>query len=651
MTYYHNTIKVFLFSCIFILFSQSSFAQSFDPTKVEYLWPTNADIYLSASFGETRFSHFHAGIDVKTWGREGFEIYATRDGYLHRLGLSPFGYGNVIYLKHEDGSVSVYAHLRNFIEPLEQLADSIRLSDFSYRFNTIMDDQSIRFKKGDLIGYSGSSGSGPAHLHFELRTPTESPFNPLMTNIKIKDNIKPRFSRISLEPLSRESTIQGRNGRVLRRPRVQSGVFDFGDIKTYGPFGIAVDVSDRADDVLNVYAVHSLKLFIDDSLYYETRADSFSYNQTRLVKIDRVYELLNTTRKGYQKLYVSDGNDLPFIQSKQPLRALNLGSGKYKIKVIATDFSGNKTTAKLTVQVLPFEPSSSLQGLRTYDPSHITLKKIWSEELFKSWKWDRDYIQTSLSKDDYLGLIGFLDGAAIMHTGLSDQDLIDYKRYDSLKVIGPFGNSATVYSLKPSQLKGNYQLYNTNNAYKLEVPYQAILDTIPIMLLDTENSGIEIFPDLYPFMENFVLSTTKNNPAMLNHNAVFVQKSANETQTYAGGYFDKKNSTLSLSSYMPGRFYISADSTAPKISSLSYYRRKRDRKRLPGFKVSDNLSGIDFNATKVWLNDQQGIVEYNPDLGVIMYYHPNVKAKSGDILRVRLVDQANNVTEVALPLP
>jgi len=651
MIHYSNAIKVFLLSIALFSLTLTTYAQSFDPTKVEYLWPTNADIYLSASFGETRFSHFHAGIDVKTWGREGFEIYATRDGVLHRLGLSPFGYGNVIYLKHDDGSVSVYGHLRNFIEPLEQLADSIRLSDYSYRFNETITDPEIRFKKGDLIGYSGSSGSGPAHLHFELRTPTESPFNPMMTNIKIKDNVKPRFSRISIEPLSRVSTVQGRNGRVLRRPNIRAGIFDFGTFKTYGPFGIAVDISDRADDVLNVYAVHSIQLFVNDSLYYESKADSFSYDQTRLVKIDRVYELLNSTRKGYQKLYVSDGNDLPFVRHGSDLKSLNLPEGKHKIKILTTDFSGNVSEAKLIIHAANYKPISTLQGLRTYDPSQIALTKTWSDDIFKSWKWDRDYIQTNLSKDDYLGLIGFNNGNAEMHTGLSANDLIDYKKYDSLHVMGPFGNTSTIYTLKPSKKSADYVLQTSTNAFELTVPHKAVLDTIPLMLLANGEDGVEIFPDLYPFMGNFTLSTKMLLNNNLSNNSIYVQRSSKGNERYAGGYYDEGTKQLRISTYMPGTFHISVDSTAPKISALSYYRRKRDNKRLPGFKISDNLSGIDFNKTAVWLNEQRGIVEYNPDQGVIMYYNPNVKAKSGDILRIRLVDQANNVTEVSLSIP
>ncbi|MEA5557356.1 M23 family metallopeptidase, partial [Nodularia spumigena CH309] len=107
---------------------------------------------MSASFGETRSSHFHAAIDMKTWGRIGFELYATRDGILHRVARSPFGYGNVIYLKHDDGSYSVYAHMHRFTTKIDALVDSLRWEQRVFVFDQNMEKYGIRFKKGQLVG-------------------------------------------------------------------------------------------------------------------------------------------------------------------------------------------------------------------------------------------------------------------------------------------------------------------------------------------------------------------------------------------------------------------------------------------------------------------------------------------------------------------
>ncbi len=88
--------------------------QEFDPQKAHYLWPTEASPYLTSTFAETRSAHFHAALDIKTWGQRGYEVYATRDGVVDRIAIGPRGYGKVVYLKHNDGSYSVYAHLLSF---------------------------------------------------------------------------------------------------------------------------------------------------------------------------------------------------------------------------------------------------------------------------------------------------------------------------------------------------------------------------------------------------------------------------------------------------------------------------------------------------------------------------------------------------------
>jgi len=138
---------------------------------ITWLWPTDASHYISSTFAETRAGHFHAALDIKTWGRRGYPVYATRSGILYRVGVGPNGYGNVVYLRHDDGSFSVYAHLEDFIPKIRHLVDSLRLQTYEFSFDRILTKYNIHFKQGQTIGYTGSSGIGPPHLHFELRTP------------------------------------------------------------------------------------------------------------------------------------------------------------------------------------------------------------------------------------------------------------------------------------------------------------------------------------------------------------------------------------------------------------------------------------------------------------------------------------------------
>ena len=86
----------------------------------------------------------HAGIDLA--GPLGTPIYATADAYVARSEWAS-GYGNLIELNHGRGIQTRYGHLsRSAVKPGQ------------------------RIKRGDLIGYMGSTGrSTGSHLHYEVR--------------------------------------------------------------------------------------------------------------------------------------------------------------------------------------------------------------------------------------------------------------------------------------------------------------------------------------------------------------------------------------------------------------------------------------------------------------------------------------------------
>lgn len=154
-----------------------------------YLWPTDSGQYLSSTFGETRSAHFHAGLDIKTWGQEGYRVFASRDGILHRLLITERGYGKAIYLQHADSSYTVYAHLQRFNDNFQHIADSIRMQDHSFEMDEALSSQQIKVKQGDVIGYTGSTGIGPPHLHFEIRDASNNPINALTKGLEVKDEI------------------------------------------------------------------------------------------------------------------------------------------------------------------------------------------------------------------------------------------------------------------------------------------------------------------------------------------------------------------------------------------------------------------------------------------------------------------------------
>ena len=92
----------------------------------DYLWPTDASKTITTVFGDIRPFRYHTGIDIRTYGINGLDIYAIEDGYVSRIAVSPLGYGKVIYIKMKDGNTSVYAHLDKFNETLEIFVDDLQ---------------------------------------------------------------------------------------------------------------------------------------------------------------------------------------------------------------------------------------------------------------------------------------------------------------------------------------------------------------------------------------------------------------------------------------------------------------------------------------------------------------------------------------------
>ena len=113
--------------------------------------PVDITMYLAGDFGELRANHFHSGIDIKTEGREGLPVYAVADGYVSRINVSPYGYGNAIYIDHPNGFTSVYGHLSEFKGPLKKAVEQYQRAQESFAIEVYPDPSAFPVKKGDLI--------------------------------------------------------------------------------------------------------------------------------------------------------------------------------------------------------------------------------------------------------------------------------------------------------------------------------------------------------------------------------------------------------------------------------------------------------------------------------------------------------------------
>ena len=80
----------------YILFPSLLFSIIFGTSN--YLWPTNASDVITTVFGDIRPFRYHTGIDIRTYGINGLDIYAIEDGHISRIAVSTSGYGKVVYI-------------------------------------------------------------------------------------------------------------------------------------------------------------------------------------------------------------------------------------------------------------------------------------------------------------------------------------------------------------------------------------------------------------------------------------------------------------------------------------------------------------------------------------------------------------------------
>src|SRR5678809_635759 len=105
---------------ICLLFSSNIYSQSFVYSKDYFRWPVNNKPGIVANFGELRSNHWHMGLDVRTDRKVNMPVYAAADGYIAKITVQPFGYGQAIYINHPNGLTTVYGHLHRFNRALEK---------------------------------------------------------------------------------------------------------------------------------------------------------------------------------------------------------------------------------------------------------------------------------------------------------------------------------------------------------------------------------------------------------------------------------------------------------------------------------------------------------------------------------------------------
>jgi len=117
-----------------------------------YIWPAKGT--LTSGYG-WRWGRMHRGIDIAN--STGTPIYAASAGVIEKAGWNRGGYGLLVDIRHDDGSLTRYAHNSRILVQSGQ-----------------------RVEQGQTIAAMGSTGfsTGP-HTHFEVHASGKGAVNPI----------------------------------------------------------------------------------------------------------------------------------------------------------------------------------------------------------------------------------------------------------------------------------------------------------------------------------------------------------------------------------------------------------------------------------------------------------------------------------------
>ena len=331
--------------------------------------PLDIPITLSANFGEIRTNHFHTGFDIRTNGETGYKVYAAADGVVSRIKVAAGGFGNVLYITHPNGYMTVYAHLDHFNDAIAAYVKQQQYAKQSFEVELFPDGSTFPVKKGDLIAYSGNSGaSGGPHLHFEIRDASGEtyPINPAAF-YQLQDTIAPKITSVYLYGIGK--TTGSPVKYAVKKTGEGYSLAKDSIIVNQAVMGVALEAADYMNRATNDYGVFEYAVKLDGQKIYDIKFDKLDFANGRYVNAFTDYKAKQTADKNIQRLFrlPGDHNNIyhDLVNDGKFFLADNLF---HEVEVTATDAYRNSCTLLFHVKYIAggqADPSST-EGKRVF---------------------------------------------------------------------------------------------------------------------------------------------------------------------------------------------------------------------------------------------------------------------------------------------
>ena len=616
---------LFLVACIF--------SQSLSAQENPYMFPVQPgqQNFLSGTMGELRGAHFHGGMDIKTGGATGLNIYAAADGYVSRIKVDGGGYGNALYIAHPKlGTTTVYGHLKSFNDEIAEYVLQEQYKQKSFSVNLFPEKNQFIVKKGDVVALSGNSGSsaGP-HLHFEIRDQYQRPTNPLNQRFtEIRDNISPTVQKIALKTMNIDSRVSNQFGFFEFTPSKVNNEYTVSKtIEVYGEIGILVMGYDRLNGAPNRNGIPYLEMTLDDKRMIDIEIDKVPFSKNRNILCYRDYAKKAQENKTFQKLYIDDGNELDIYRSDNNRGIISITDTLvHFIKITLNDAYGNTSVINLKVK-----------GAR---PKNVVIKNAKSFRPFRQVIVDNTLVFMG-KKAENNGYFANVYANHMIYELSSSYYVNDYSVYlwdlrtgtpDSVELCGDIIYPG-LEMIVPSESEFRY----FKSEFDLHFFTKTLFDTLYLKTdymdeLDHEREYFEISEDIYPLKKNMkvLLKPKKEYPLKNKVSAYYTTDLKN--YNYQGGSW--KNNNFEISTRTFGKYTLLADTISPKIKVV---QQSRDHFRCY---ITDNLSGI--KDYELRINNKWVLMNYDPKRNYIWAEKLDKSQPFTGNLELKVRDNVNN---------
>lgn len=598
-----------------------------------YMFPIkpNQQNYLSGTMGELRGSHFHAGIDIKTGGVTGLKIFAAADGYVSRIKVDGGGYGNALYVAHPHlGTTTVYGHLKSFSDDIAEYVLSAQYKNKRFSVNLFPEKETFPVKKGDLIGFSGNSGSsGGPHLHFEIRDKHQRPTNPLDYGFsEIKDNISPTVQRIGIKTMNKDSRINDQFGFFEFTPsRVKNEYTIEKPIDAFGEIGILLMGYDRLNDASNRNGIPHLNMELDEEEVINITIDEVPFDKSRNILCYRDHAIKAKENKSFQKLYIDDGNELNFYRVNGNRGFITIRDTlEHNITITLKDAYGNISTVRMklkgkTPEVKVVKNSRSFKPFRhtVFDNTLVFMgKRAEQNGYFANVHANRLVyeLSTSYYVDDYAVYLWDL------RQGTPDSiQLCEEWIYPGLEMIVPSESEFRYYK----------------SEFDLHFSRKTLFDTLYLKTdymdeIDPGKEFFEISESIYPLKRRLKITLKPRLEYELKDKVSAYYTSNFKNFSYSGGQWEGNKFVLSTRSF--GKYTLLPDTVPPTIRVV---QQNRDHFRCY---IRDNRSGI--KDYQLRINDEWVLMNFDPKRNYIWSEKLDKSIPFSGKLELKVRDNVNN---------